>query len=264
MGDIPRVLSIAGSDSGGGAGIQADLKTFAALGVHGMTAVTSVTAQDTRRVHMASDLPLDNIRLQIKAVIDDIGVDAVKTGMLSSAEIISLVARAMKRYRIDRLVVDPVMISTGGDALIQPDAVDALKIDLFPLAIVVTPNLPEAQFLTGRQVRSREQIEKAIQEIFEMGPRSVILKGGHLDDPSASTDYFFDGKTVKEFAGPRIDTANTHGSGCTFASAIAAYLAQGLELEEAVFQAKEYVSHAIQHSFSLGRGSGPLGHFWKR
>ncbi|MDA2926516.1 bifunctional hydroxymethylpyrimidine kinase/phosphomethylpyrimidine kinase [Acidobacteria bacterium AH-259-G07] len=260
---IPRALTIAGSDSGGCAGIQADLKTFSALGVHGMSVITSVTAQDTQHVYMASDLPLENIERQIEAVVEDIGVDAVKTGMLSSAEIIGLVAEKAKQFAMGCLVVDPVMVTTGGDPLIRPDAVDVLKTKLFPQSLVVTPNLREAEFLTGRSITKQEELKEAMQEIIDLGPHSVIVKGGHFEDPKRSTDYFFDGEQFTSISGPRFETKNTHGSGCTFASAIAAYLAHGLDLKESIAQAKEYVSEAIRHSYPLGHGHGPLGHFWK-
>jgi hydroxymethylpyrimidine/phosphomethylpyrimidine kinase len=259
--NIPRTLTIAGSDSGGCAGIQADLKTFAALGVHGMTAITSVTAQDTTRVHMVSDVPLENIELQIEAVIQDIGVDAVKTGMLSSKEIITLVARQMAKYQVANLVVDPVMVSTSGDPLIHQDAVEALKKDLLPLALVVTPNLREAECLGGRTIAGQADLEEAAVEIFGLGPKAVLIKGGHFHDLHASEDYLFDGSRFVSFSAERIETRNTHGSGCTFASAIAAWLAHGLNLEEAIRRAKDYVTEAIRHSFSLGHGNGPLGHF---
>ena len=266
MPPVARALTIAGSDSGGCAGIQADIKTFAALGVHGMSVIVSVTAQDTRRVYASSDLPLENIEQQIQAVMEDIGTDAVKTGMLSSAEIIGLVVAKMKHYRVERLVVDPVMVTTGGSPLIQENAVEILKKEFFPLALTVTPNLREAEFLTGRKITDEKGLKEAARQIFDLGPRSVIVKGGHFDDPNHSTDYFFDGREFSSFPGLRFQTPNTHGSGCTFASAIAAYLARGLELKEAVARAKEYVVKAIQHSFPLGEGHGPLGHFhryWK-
>jgi len=260
---IPRALTIAGSDSGGCAGIQADLKTFAALEVHGMSVITSVTAQDTRRVHTAFDLPLETIERQIDAVIEDIGVDAVKTGMLPSAEIIDLVSEKVKQFQIKRLVVDPVMLSTGGDPLIRQEAVEVMKSKLFPLALVVTPNLQEAEFLTGHRITKEKEVKEALQEIFELGPTSVIVKGGHSADLNQSTDHFFDGETFRLFSEPRIETKNTHGSGCTFAAAINAYLARGLDLMESIASAKKYTTEAIRHSFPLGQGHGPLGHFWK-
>lgn len=263
MANIPRALTIAGSDSGGCAGIQADLKTFAALGVHGMSAITSVTAQDTMRVYLASDLPVEAVERQIQAVLEDIGADAVKTGMLSSSAIIRSVARQLRRFAMECLVVDPVMVSTGGDRLIQPEAVESLKQELFPLASIVTPNLREAELLTGQAIKSLSEIRQAARQILSWGARSVVIKGGHFDDPNQSTDYFFEaGQQCVPLSAERIDTANTHGSGCTFASAIAAYLARGLELRESLVQAKAYVTEAIRHSLSIGQGNGPLGHFY--
>ena len=269
MAAIPRALTIAGSDSGGCAGIQADLKTFAALGVHGMSAITSVTAQDTRRVYLASDLPVESVERQIQAVMEDIGADAVKTGMLSNSDIIRSVAEQMRHFEVQRLVVDPVMVSTGGDPLIRPQAVDALKQDLFPLATIVTPNLREAELLTGQSIASQSEARQAARQILSWGARSVVIKGGHFDDRRRSVDYFFDGEDWIPFPADRIDTPNTHGSGCTFASAIAAQLARGEGLLEALLQAKIYVTEAIRHSLPIGKGNGPLGHFhsveaWQR
>jgi len=260
---ILRALTIAGSDSGGCAGIQADLKTFGALGVHGMSVITSVTAQDTVRVHHVADLPLESIELQIKAVMEDIGADAVKTGMLSSAAIIRLVESKMREYRVEKLVVDPVMVSTGGDRLIREDALDLLKNCLFPCALVVTPNLQEAEVLVGSQIANQAELREAALVIHRLGPRAVVLKGGHFESENESLDLFYDGHQFLEFRASRVATRNTHGSGCTFASAIAAFLAKGLELEDAVGRAKEYVTEAIRHSFPLGQGNGPLGHFYR-
>jgi len=259
---IPRALTIAGSDSGGCAGIQADLKTFGALGVHGMTVITSVTAQNTERILMATDLPLENIRRQIEAVADDIDIDAVKTGMLSSSEIIEVVAECVRRYSLKPLVIDPVMVSTGGSPLIAPQAIGTLRKRLFPLATAVTPNLREAEILTNRKLATYPQIKEAAREVFEWGPDSVIITGGHSDDSAFSTDCFYDGKHFVALPGERIATANTHGSGCTFAAAIAAFLARGAELEDAVSAAKRYVTEAIRSSFPIGKGPGPLGHFF--
>ena len=263
MRTVARALTIAGSDSGGCAGIQADLKTFGALGVHGMSVIVSVTAQDTCAVYDSFDLPLESIQLQLKAVLDDIGVDAVKTGMLSSAPIVCLVEKTLRERRVERLVVDPVMVSTGGDRLIQDDAVEVLKSKLFPLALVVTPNLREAEVLVGGEITSGAAAREAARAIQQMGPRSVVIKGGHFECEEESLDLFYDGRQFLEFRAPRIQTNNTHGSGCTFASAIAAFLAKGKSLDEAIGHAKQYVTHAIRHSFPLGRGNGPLGHFYR-
>jgi len=258
---IPRVLTIAGSDCSGCAGIQADLKTFGALGVHGMSVVTCVTAQDTRRVYEVVELTCHQVGRQIEVVLEDIGANSVKTGMMPSAEIIESVAAHLERYRIELLVVDPVMRSTGGDSLIQDEAVTVLKKRLLPLATVVTPNIPEAEFLVQRRIRSEQEIEAAARDILGLGPQAVIIKGGHLPDPERSTDYLLDHDGFTLVEGPRINTQNTRGSGCTFASAVAACLAHQLDLKEAVIRAKEYVTEAIRHSFALGHGNGPLGHF---
>lgn len=262
----PRVLTIAGSDSGGCAGVQADLKTFAALGVHGMTAVTSVTAQNTLRVINSTDLPLESIRLQIAAVVEDIGVDAVKTGMLSSGHIISLVADLLRQYRVENLVVDPVMVSSGGDRLLREEALGVLKTELLPLARIVTPNLHEAEVLSGMRIESIHDVARAAGAILEQGPGAVLIKGGHFEDRTESVDYLFDKDGRQQLRGPRVSTRHTHGSGCTLSAALAAFLARNLPLDLAAREAKAYVTAAIRHSFPLGKGSGPLGHLhplWK-
>ena len=256
-----RAMTIAGSDSGGGAGIQADLKTFAALGVYGASALTAITAQNTVGVTAVHEIPTDVITAQIDAVLDDIGADAVKTGMLSSSPIIECVAQAVQRHEVQRLVVDPVMVAKSGDSLLREDAIDSLRSLLLPLAAVVTPNIPEAEALTSRAITSPEDARAAAREIVNLGCRSVVVKGGHLDGPA--TDLFFDGVAFREFTSPRIDTKNTHGTGCTFASAVAAGLAQGMTPVDAVALAKEYVTEAIRQSFPIGQGHGPLNHFWR-
>ena len=256
-----RAMTIAGSDSGGGAGIQADLKTFAALGVYGTSALTAITAQNTVGVTAVHEIPTDVITAQIDAVLDDIGADAVKTGMLSSSPIIECVAQAVQRHEVQRLVVDPVMVAKSGDSLLREDAIDSLRSLLLPLAAVVTPNIPEAEALTSRAITSPEDARAAAREIVNLGCRSVVVKGGHLDGPA--TDLFFDGVAFREFTSPRIDTKNTHGTGCTFASAVAAGLAQGMTPVDAVALAKEYVTEAIRQSFPIGQGHGPLNHFWR-
>jgi hydroxymethylpyrimidine/phosphomethylpyrimidine kinase len=254
-------MTIAGSDSGGGAGIQADLKTFAALGVYGTSALTAITAQNTVGVTAVHEIPADVIAAQIKAVLDDIGADAVKTGMLSSSAIVEVVARELRRNGVERLVVDPVMIAKSGDPLLKEEAVEALRTRLVPLAAVVTPNIPEAEVLTGMTITSQEDMRRAAEQILGMGARGVVVKGGHLEGPA--TDLFYDGSDFHEFTAPRIDTVNTHGTGCTFASAIAAGLAQGLPVIDAVARAKEYVTEAIRRSFPIGQGHGPLNHFYQ-
>ena len=259
---VPRCLTIAGSDSGGGAGIQADLKTFTALGVFGMSALTAVTAQNTCKVHGIVELPPEFVRLQIEAVVDDIGVDAVKTGMLSSVAIIEAVAEALTAARIDRLVVDPVMVAKGGDRLLREDAQDALAEKLLPLAAIVTPNVPEAEALAGLPIRDPDTARRAAERIHERtGCRSVLVKGGHLEG-YAALDILFDGREHTEYAGTFIDTKNTHGTGCTYASAIAAFLARGLDVKDAIARAKAYLTGAIENAFHLGSGHGPLNHFW--
>lgn len=229
-----------------------------------MSVVTCVTAQDTRRVHGVLELESNQIAQQIAVVLEDIGTDAVKTGMLPSAEIVDTVADQMVHYRIDCLVVDPVMKATSGDPLTRDTAVAVLKDRLFPLAAVITPNIPEAESLVGREIRNDQEIRLAARELLELGPGAVIIKGGHLRNPDRSTDYLFDQRGCRLLEGPRINTLNTRGSGCTFASAIAALLARGRNLEEAATEAKDYVTEAIRQGLALGQGGGPLGHFFVR
>jgi hydroxymethylpyrimidine/phosphomethylpyrimidine kinase len=261
MNSIPKALTIAGSDSGGGAGIQADLKTFAALGVYGASALTAITAQNTVGVIAVHEIPTEIITAQIDAVLDDIGADAVKTGMLANGPIIGCVADALQRHGVPWLVVDPVMVAKSGDPLLREDAVEALRTRLLPLASVVTPNIPEAETLTGMKISSDGEVRRAAELIVELGAKSVVVKGGHREGPA--TDLFYDGVRFQEFSAPRIDTRNTHGTGCTFASAVAAGLARGMSVPEAVALAKDYVTEAIRRSFPLGRGHGPLNHFYK-
>ena len=257
---VPTVMTIAGSDSGGGAGIQADLKTLAALGVYGTSALTAITAQNTLRVVDALELPTSLIAAQIDAVVSDIGADAVKTGMLSSSAIIETVSAKIREHGISKLVVDPVMVAKGGDRLLREDAVEALKEILLPLAQVITPNAPEAHVLTGRSVETVADARSAARDLVAMGAKAAVVKGGHLVGPP--TDVLFDGKEFVEFAGPHIETRSTHGTGCTFASAIAADLAKGLGVYDAVAQAKDYVAMAIRLAFPIGHGHGPLNHLY--
>ena len=259
---IPCVLTIAGSDSGGGAGIQADLKTFAALRVFGMAAITSVTAQNTVGVTGVHDLPPEFVAEQIDDVARDIGVDAAKTGMLSSAAIVEAVADSVARNSITRLVVDPVMVAKSGDPLLQESARQAMRKRILPLAWLVTPNVPEAEVLAGVRITGPQQVEQAARNIHRLGARYVLLKGGHMEGENA-VDYLYDGQTIQTFSAPRIATRNTHGTGCTYSAAIAAYLARGCAIGEAVQRAKAYLTGAIQHSFPLGAGHGPLNHFWR-
>ena len=256
---MKTAMTIAGSDSGGGAGIQADLKTFAALGVYGSSALTAVTAQNTLGVTAVVELSPDVVAAQIDAVMSDIGADAVKTGMLANSAIIRTVAEKVGEHAIGNLVVDPVMVAKGGDRLLREEAVDALRNLLLPLAAVVTPNLPEASVLVGRSVESLEDARRAARDIVDMGARSVVVKGGHLQGDAI--DVFYDGAQFRELAAPRIETTSTHGTGCTFASAIAAGLAQGMGMDDAVARAKEYVTEAIRSALPLGGGHGPLHHF---
>lgn len=254
-------MTIAGSDSGGGAGIQADLKAFAAMGVYGASVVTAVTAQNTVQVTAVHEVPVDVIAAQIRAVLSDMGANAVKTGMLSSSSIIETVAAELESSGVERLVVDPVMVAKSGDSLLRSDAVESLKGRLLPLAKVVTPNIPEAEALTGRTIGTSEDAREAAHAIHGMGPPVVVVKGGHLEGPP--TDLFYDGEGFRELHAPRIDTKNTHGTGCTFASAIAAGLAKGLEPWDAVVQAKAFITEAIQNAYPVGQGHGPVNHFYR-
>ena len=254
-------MTIAGSDSGGGAGIQADLKTFAALGVYGSSVLTAITAQNTLAVTAVHEVPPDIVAAQIDAVVTDIGADAVKTGMLSSAPIIEVVAAKLRQYQLPNVVVDPVMAAKSGDRLLREEAVTVLRDRLLPLATVVTPNLPEAEILVGRSLPDRDAVRRAAREIVALGPKAVVMKGGHAAG-DVVVDILFDGASFREYAAPRIDTSSTHGTGCTFASAIAAGLALGLNIEEAVAQAKEYVTAALRKAKPIGGGHGPVHHFY--
>ncbi|TMD98167.1 MAG: bifunctional hydroxymethylpyrimidine kinase/phosphomethylpyrimidine kinase [Chloroflexi bacterium] len=259
---LPVALTIAGSDSGGGAGIQADLKTFAVLGVHGTSALTAITAQNTRGVTDILELPASLVREQIDAVVEDMGVDAAKTGMLSSAAIIEVVADAIARHGLGKLVVDPVMVAKGGAKLLRDDAVAALRARLVPLAAVLTPNLPEAGVLLGRKVASVAERAQAARDLVAMGARAAVVKGGHADGDV--TDVFFDGSRLVELEAERIATSNTHGSGCVFSAAITAAMARGAEPLEAVREAKSFVTRAIARSLEIGHGHGPVNPMFDR
>ena len=253
---LPIALTIAGSDSGGGAGIQADLKTFAALGVHGASAITAITAQNTVRVSDILELPPALIRAQVDRIVEDLGVDAAKTGMLSSTTIIETVSAAVRDNAIRLLVVDPVMVAKGGARLLREDAVKVLIARLLPLAVVVTPNLPEAGILLGHPVSTLPEMRDAARDLHRLGSKAVVVKGGHAGgDP---IDVFFDGDRLVELPARRIETANTHGSGCAFSAAITAGLARGLDVLGAVEQAKEFITLAIEHSLEIGHGHGPV------
>ena len=255
---VARVLTIAGSDSGGGAGIQADLKTITALGGFGMSVITALTAQNTLGVHGIHEIPTAFIEQQFDAVATDIGVDAAKTGMLSSSEIMEVVAKKIEQYGIKKLVVDPVMVAKGGAMLIREEAKKTLINRLLPLACVITPNIPEAEKLTGMTIATIEEMEKAARAIHRMGATNVFLKGGHLSGDAL--DILYDGSAFHCFTSERIDTKNTHGTGCTTSAAIATGLAQGMDVYEAVRRAKEYITAAIRASFSIGSGHGPTNH----
>jgi hydroxymethylpyrimidine/phosphomethylpyrimidine kinase len=252
---LPVALTIAGSDSGGGAGIQADLKTFAALGVHGTSAITAITAQNTTGVTGILELPVELVRKQIAAVVDDIGVQAAKTGMLSSAAIIGEVADAVRQYGLRLLVVDPVMVAKGGAKLLRDDAIDALREKLIPLAAVVTPNLPEAEVLLSRPIASLDERTQAARDLVAMGAGAAIVKGGHGED---AVDVYFDGSQMIELRAERLDTDNTHGSGCVFSAAIAAWLARGADPLQAAGEAKSFITQAIASSLEIGHGHGPV------
>jgi hydroxymethylpyrimidine/phosphomethylpyrimidine kinase len=253
---IPVALTIAGSDSGGGAGIQADLKTFAALGVHGTSAITAITAQNTVEVTDIVELEPGIVRAQIGAIVSDLGVDAAKTGMLSSAAIIEAVAAAIREHRITNLVVDPVMVAKGGARLLRNDAVAALRSVLLPLAAVITPNLPEAEVLLGRPISSIEERRSAAEDLLSLGARAVVVKGGHAEGDAV--DVFTDGSELVELSAKRIDTRTTHGSGCAFSAAITAGLARGLDTRAAVQEAKRFITSAIEMGLEIGHGHGPV------
>jgi hydroxymethylpyrimidine/phosphomethylpyrimidine kinase len=260
---VPRALTIAGSDSGGGAGIQADLKTFGALGVYGMSAITAVTVQNTTGVSGYEGLEPETVREQIVAVATDIGVDAAKTGMLASAPIVAAVAEAVQEVRLPNLVVDPVFRSKHGHALLAEDAVGALRERILPLATLVTPNLPEAAGLAGFDVRTDEEMRRAAEAILELGARAVLVKGGHRGS-DRSDDLFVDGERSLWIEGPRLPTPHTHGTGCVLSAAIAAFLACGDDLLTAVRRAKRFVTEAIRHALPIGHGIGPVNPLWGR
>ncbi len=257
---LAKALTIAGSDSGGGAGIQADLKTFAALNVYGMSALTAITAQNTCGVNGVQAIEPDLVAEQIRAVAEDIGIHAAKTGMLFSAAIIQIVARTVQETGSYPLVVDPVMVATSGDRLLQPEAEASLQRDLMPLATVVTPNLDETAVLVGHQVASLEAMQDAARQLVANGAPAVVVKGGHA--VTKATDVFYDGVTMELLQDEVVPTHNTHGTGCTFSAAICALLARGAPRLEAVRRAKTYITGALRHSLTIGQGSGPVGHFW--
>jgi hydroxymethylpyrimidine/phosphomethylpyrimidine kinase len=268
---IPKVLSIAGSDSGGGAGIQADLKVITALGGFGMTAITAITAQNTMGVTRIQDIDLDVVEAQIDAVVTDIGVDIVKIGMLASPAIVTTVARCLKKHQIKQIVLDPVLMATSGASLGGDDTAKAMVAELFPLATIITPNLHETSILLGRPIQKTSHFKEAAQELLAMGPRAILIKGGHLEgEPKDLLDYLIwhdmkDGEPVvlhQEFLHPRIPTLNTHGTGCSLSSAIATYLADKHDLKHSVAKAISFVTAAIEagQRLDIGKGPGPLWH----
>ena len=254
-------LTIAGSDSGAGAGIQADLKTFAAHGVYGTTAITAVTAQNSLGVTMAQALPADLVTAQIEAVVSDFGVHAAKTGMLANAAIVEAVSAAVRDLEIPLLVVDPVMIAKSGDRLLDDEALAAMKAELIGQAFLVTPNIPEAEALSGVTIRSEDDRKEAATRIADLGAASVVIKGGHLPTDDITDLLLQDGAFI-ELRQPRVPGRHTHGTGCTFAAAVTSHLAQGQALQAAILGAQRYVAGAIRHAPDLGRGNGPLGHFF--
>lgn len=264
--EYSRALTVAGSDSGGGAGIQADLKTFSAVGVYGLSVITALTAQNTAEVEGIFAVPADFVKKQLQTVLRDIGADAIKTGMLYSKEIISAVAGCLETYQPRNLVIDPVIIATSGDKLLEDDAVRSIIDLLLPISDLVTPNIPEAEVLSGIRIKSPDDLAAAAKKILSYGTKAVLIKGGHLSGPLC-TDLLFRNNngesSVLEFTSERIDTCNTHGTGCTFSAAIAAYLAQGQALESAVSRAKKYLDQAILEGsrYRLGSGHGPVKHF---
>jgi hydroxymethylpyrimidine/phosphomethylpyrimidine kinase len=262
-------LTIAGSDPSGGAGLQADLKTFAAFGLYGASAITAVTVQSTRGVEATAPLSADLVTAQIEAVAGDLAIDATKIGMLATAAIVEAVAAAIKELELPLVVLDPVLVSTSGARLLDADGVQALCTELLPLARVITPNIPEAEALSGRHIRSLDEAREAARRLHGMGPGAVIITGGHGPRTTDHgprpevVDLLFDGHEFHEFRTPRIETRQTHGTGCTFASAVAAGLALGQALPEAAARAQQYVAGAIAHAPAIGHGRGPLNHFWE-
>ncbi|GAA4862121.1 bifunctional hydroxymethylpyrimidine kinase/phosphomethylpyrimidine kinase [Paenibacillus vulneris] len=257
---VYKALTIAGSDSGGGAGIQADLKTFQMLDVYGMSAITAVTAQNTLGVHGIYDIPLEGIEKQLEAVIGDIGVDAAKTGMLSQPEVIELVSAQIKKHGITKLVVDPVMIAKGGASLLAQSAQHALRTQLLPVAAVVTPNIPEAEVITGLRITTLDEMkEAAVRLVQQFGAGAAVVKGGHSS--GEPTDVLYDGERFHIFTAERYETRHTHGTGCTFSACIAAELAKGHSLLEAVHTAKQFITLAIRDELGIGAGHGPTNHW---
>jgi hydroxymethylpyrimidine/phosphomethylpyrimidine kinase len=254
---VKKILTVAGSDSGGGAGIQADLKTITLLGGFGMSVITALTAQNTLGVQAIWEVPEPFVERQIDAVLKDIGIDAVKTGMLANAQIVKVASQKIRSYRIRKLIVDPVMVAKGGGVLLSHDAQEYLKSHLVPLALVVTPNIEEASALCGLEIKDVNDMKKAARAIYSMGPKNVVIKGGHLDGGEA-LDLLYDGREFFEYNAERIETKNTHGTGCCHSAAISTFIAQGYSVTEAVEKAKLFVTDAIRFSLNIGRGHGPI------
>ncbi|WP_409298561.1 bifunctional hydroxymethylpyrimidine kinase/phosphomethylpyrimidine kinase [Peribacillus sp. SCS-26] len=261
---MKKALTIAGSDSGGGAGIQADIKTFQELGVYGMTAITAVTAQNTRGVQAVSPVDQTLVEAQIDSIASDIGADAVKTGMLFSSDIIKAVSKKIKLYKWEKVIVDPVMVAKGGHTLLQLEAVEALKKHLLPLSLLATPNIPEAEVLTGLSIHTLHDKKEAARRIIDLGVKNAVIKGGHEGNSTESIDLLFDGTSFEQFPGLRIATKNTHGTGCTFSASITAEIAKGKELKEAVQTAKQFIGAAIREALDIGSGHGPTNHWAHR
>ncbi len=257
---MKKLLTIAGSDCSGGAGIQADLKTFAAHGVYGMSVITAITAQNTHGVAAVQDISPEMIGQQLDAVFSDIEVDAVKIGMVSVAETIDMIVAKLRQYKADNIVVDPVMVSKSGFHLLQPAAEAKLISELLPLATVVTPNIPEAEVITGRKIITLEDMQEAAQAIYALGPKNVLVKGGHRE--TDATDILFDGIDFYYLPAARIASTNTHGTGCSLSAAIAAHLGRGSDVFNAVRQAKDFITVAIEQAFPVGKGVGPIHHFY--
>lgn len=262
--EYKKVLTIAGSDSGGGAGIQADLKTFSALGAYGFSVITALTAQNTKEVKSIFSVTPTFVKEQLEAVLSDIGADAIKIGMLHDPEIIKTISTILKLYKPTPIVLDPVMISKGGSKLLKDEAILALKEELLPLATVITPNIPEASVLTSILINSQQDMMSAGKDLLKLGAKSAVIKGGHLLSDN-SPDFYIDKNSEKWFESLRISTKNTHGTGCTFSSSLTAYLAHGLNIIDAVSSAKEYTFQALKEGarYSIGAGHGPVHHFWK-
>ena len=258
---MKKALTIAGSDSGGGAGIQADLKTFQELDVYGMSALTAVTAQNTLGVQAVYPMEAEAVAEQIQSVGEDLGTDAVKTGMLFNEEIIEAVAIKIKQFRWEKVVVDPVMIAKGGSPLLQKQAVSALKKHLLPICLVITPNIPEAEVLTGMSISSNDEKKEAARRLRSLGAKFVVIKGGHEEDVKESVDLLFDGDEFAYFSSPRINTTHTHGTGCTFSAALAAELAKGSSVYDAVSIGKAFIQAAIEEQLNIGHGHGPTNHW---